>query len=83
MRTNSLCPLASPSVQIVRMTQKTSEQEKSHRGSKVLFQSSHRSGSSNVSKRSLTVEAKKGNVPPSVSIYTWTLLRFGQFKLLV
>ena len=28
MRTNSLCPLASPRVQIMRMTQKTSEQER-------------------------------------------------------
>ena len=25
----------------------------------------------NVSKRSLTAEARKGNVPPSVSIYAW------------
>ena len=83
MKTNTICPLASTSVQIVRMTQKRSEQEKSYRGGKVLFQSSHRSVSLNVSKRSLTAEAKKGNVPPSVSIYAWTLLRFGQFKLLV
>ena len=83
MRTNSICTLFSSSVQIMWMTQKRSEQEKSHRGGKGLFQSSHRSVSLNVSKRSLTAEAKKGNVPPSVSIYARTLLRFGQFKLLV
>ena len=83
MRANSICPLFSSSVQVMWMTQKISEQEKSHRGGKVLFQSRHRSVSLNVSKRSLTAEAKKGNVPPSVAIYAWTLLRFGQFKLLV
>ena len=56
---------------IVWMTQKRSEQEKSCRGGKVLYPSSHRSVFFNVRKRSLTAEAKKGNVPQSVSISAW------------
>ena len=72
MRTNSICTLFSSSVQIMWMTQKRSEQEKSHRGGKVPFQSSHRSVSLNVRKRNLTAGMKKGNVPQSVSIYAWT-----------
>ena len=81
------------------MSQKRSQQEKSYRGGKVLIPSSHGSVSLNVSKRSLTAEAKKGNVPQSVSISAWTsrylsyieketvfifsLLHVGQLKLLV
>ena len=48
--------------------------KKCHRGGKVLFQSSYRSVFLNVSKRSLTAEARKGNVPPFVSIYAWASL---------
>jgi len=42
---------------------KRSHQEKSYRGGKVLFLSSHRSVVFNVSKRSLTAEAKKEMFP--------------------